>query len=98
MAKEPQRLMAIWEYDHFPFMCFGEIERVNDDGTIQAWQNNRFKPFKILPYEKGLEIKKAVEDLKDQYRKDISKFYKDQYMKLQSIFPTDHVAKIIAKE
>lgn len=64
-----QGLMAFWEYDLFPYLCWGEIEYIRSDGLVYASKyRGTFRPLLILPIKDGetlaMKIKKVANDEK----------------------------------
>jgi hypothetical protein len=64
-----KKLYAFWKYDLFPYILGGEVRDIDDRGLvyIEAYQG-RFKPILILPLEKGLAIKKELNNLEREFR------------------------------
>ncbi len=60
------RKFAFWRYDLFPFVLGAEIIKKFDNETVEArgYEGYSVAPIKIVSYEKGLEIKSELDNLK----------------------------------
>jgi hypothetical protein len=49
------KLYAIWSYDKFPYFTGGEVEQLNDDGTVyvKGYGNHRMQARLLVPGRKG---------------------------------------------
>jgi hypothetical protein len=66
-------LMAFWRYDLFPFALCGKITTMKSDGLVATEEYGKwFRPFKIVPYVDGIELKRRLEELTDKYHASIN--------------------------
>jgi hypothetical protein len=58
---------AFWKYDIFPYCLGGKVIELSDDGiaAIEGYGGYRVIPFLFTTLEKGLEIKKNLDHLKE---------------------------------
>lgn len=72
---EGEKQYAFWKYDTPPYVLCGELLSVRDDGGIyvKGYDQNMTSYFAkdaviaIVPYKKGLKLKKKVEKAKKKY-------------------------------
>ena len=62
---------AFWKYDLFPYVKWGEVERFNEDGTIETKNygvGHKFKPILILEEDEALICINKIEDISRELR------------------------------
>ena len=67
-----QRLMAFWKYDLFPFLKGGEVEEFNNNESVKIKGSYSFFYSFILPYEKGVQLLKKLDDLEINRNREIA--------------------------
>lgn len=66
-------LYAFWNYDNFPYVCGGKIERMEGDlAYIKSYQGY-CKPKKVMELNAGLELMHKLEMLTDEYNQEQKK-------------------------
>jgi hypothetical protein len=73
----PDKMMAFWRYESFPFVLCGKIVKMKGDGKVETEEYGPgfwFKPIKIVPYDEGLMIKNRLKKLTQRYHTELDKF------------------------
>jgi hypothetical protein len=83
-TKTPQRLMAFWENDRFPFLLHGEVDRFVDEPgggvKMKDWGGAVFRPLFVVPYNRGENIVQMLRRMEMQHAQEI----KETHMKWQA--------------
>lgn len=82
-----KNLMAFWNYDIFPYVVSGKVEKINEDGSIQSLGNHTFKPIIILPESNGREIQKEIDIIKSKFEKEKKELHKKYICQLYNVAP-----------
>lgn len=62
---------AFWKYDLFPYVKWGEVEKLNEDSTVETKNygaGHKFKPILILEEEEALIYINKIEDISRELR------------------------------
>ena len=82
-----QRLMAFWKYDTYPFLLWGEVDKIDHNGNVQTkeYPHYRFPPVKVFDYDQGMVIAGQLEVLKNEYQSKLSEIGSEYGDKLNKI-------------
>lgn len=90
MSKESTKLYAFWKYHTGEFNTFlhGEVTKVHESGSVsvKGYVGYSFVPFVLLPYEKGLEIGKAINKAESELQCEIKKVKKQGEDRIKVLF------------
>lgn len=80
-TRQKKRLIAFWRYDSVPYVLYGEVLKVREDGGvfIKGFDKNMTSYFTkeavicIVPYNKGIKLGKKLDKAEKKYRIKVAK-------------------------
>jgi len=82
-------LFAFWRSDTLPFVCGGHVTRMKENGSVETKEYGKgyfWKPIKLLPAERGVELMRRFEALGKEHREAQRKFDAEWRAKAEKLF------------
>jgi hypothetical protein len=89
-------MRAFWEYDQYPFVLSGTVTRITDQGfQTKQYGNYNFSPIFVLPDEDGDAVEAKLEELTNQYRRELAALKANYKRKVLEVAPfCNHLGEI----